>query len=129
MQQNNIVPEFKNIEEKNLMKIVALCSIFFTIVPPLVAYFGFPEKLTKASKQIVIALINFEITIVVAYVICGFIPLLGFVLVAVPMLINLIVCLKVISAIANKTSVSIPIFIPFLQLEEDEVTAQENKED
>ena len=77
MATTKIKPDFKTANEGNIMRIAGLLTIFFSFVPPLIAYFALSDSLSPESKDICAELINFNIVAVIAITICSFIPLLG----------------------------------------------------
>lgn len=117
MKTTHIIPQFKDVNEGNIMRITGLLSIFFLFIPALVVYFAFPEGLSKESKEIVAELANFNIIAFVAIVACGFVPIIGwlaslFICPAV-LIINIIIAVQIV----NNTEVKIPVILQIIKTE------------
>ena len=122
MASTNIKLNFKNEQEGNIMRIVGLLTIFFTFIPPLVAYFAMADSLSKECKEVVAELANFNILGAIILFICSILtpfPIIGWFIVGPLTLILLlyIVIMNIIFAIqiVNGTEIKIPIILQLIK--------------
>ena len=116
MATTNIKPVFNSENEGNMMRIVGLCTIFFTFIPPLVAYFALSETSSPENKEIYAELANFNIIGAIAITICTIIPFIGWL--ALPLvglfffIMNIIIAIQII----NGSEVKIPIILQLIKI-------------
>ena len=118
MQTIKIKPEFKSTEERNLIALAIGLTFFFvgylSFLPPLVVYFGMPDKLSDSGKNILRQFINFMINIAII------LWALTFIVVGLP-IVPLVVALSVIFtiinllAVLNNSETNIPILFEALK--------------
>ena len=116
MASTNIKLNFKNEQEGNIMRLVGLLTIFFSFVPPLIAYFALADSLSTESKEVVAELTNFNIVGFVAMTICSIIPLLGWLVFPLVYLFFLIMNIIFAVQIVNGTEVKIPIIFQIIKI-------------
>lgn len=116
MASTNIKPVFKTENEGNIMRIVGLLTIFFSFVPPLIAYFALADSLSPESKEISAELSNFNIIGAILLTICGIVPLIGWL--ALPLVWIYFIIMDIIIAIqiVNGTEVKIPIILQLIKV-------------
>lgn len=113
-----ILPEFKDINENNAIRLIAILTVLFFIIPPVLVFFFMGETLSPAAKSVTKAFLNFEILIFILLFICG-IPVLGW-LVA-PLLApfacvaHLIVTIGATLCIINNQPIKIWVPVKFIQ--------------
>lgn len=72
--------DFVSVDEKNLIQAMALLMILFAFLAPAVVYFGYKEKLSQNARNLTLALLNFEIfmlLVALAVVVLSGIPIIG----------------------------------------------------
>lgn len=106
-------------DDRNIIVIGILLSIFFYCLPVLVIYFAFgKDKLSPFAYKNVLNLFNFEIYVTLIYlvlfVICPFIPIafIGFLVLWV---FNLIICIQAFQAYNDGKEYTYPLNTTFIK--------------
>jgi uncharacterized Tic20 family protein len=95
---------------------VHLLGLFLSFVGPLVVYLMYKDKANDFVKTNIISSLNFQITVLIAYFICLFIPILGwFILFPVVTLANIIFCILATIESSNDRKYKYPITIDFIK--------------
>lgn len=95
---------------------VHLLGLFFSFVGPLIVYLMYKDKANDFVRTNIINSLNFQITILVASVICIFIPILGwFILLPIVTLANLIFCILATIESSNDRKYKYPVTIEFVK--------------
>ena len=93
-----------------------LLGLFFSFVGPLIVYLMYKDKANDFVRTNIINSLNFQITILVASVICIFIPILGwFILLPIVTLANLIFCILATIESSNDRKYKYPVTIEFFK--------------
>ena len=95
---------------------VHLIGLFFSFVGPLVVYLMYKDRANDFVKTNIISSLNFQITVLIASVICLFIPILGwFILLPIVTLANLIFCILATIESSNDRKYKYPVTIEFVK--------------
>lgn len=121
-EQNNIKTEvlfkFKDEHERMLTLVVILLSIVAGFLPALVVWFLQKDKLSASAQQVILDLLNFELTVLICAVVAGF-PLfggfIGSLLLPVIWVWNLIICIFMLSATSKKQHYKIPFMLELIK--------------
>ena len=116
MASTNIKLNFKNEQEGNTMRLVGILTIFFTFIPPLVAYYAMADSLSKDSKEVVAELANFNILAIIAVTACTIIPIIGWIAFTPVALFFFIMDVIFAVQIVNGTEVKIPIILQLIKV-------------
>lgn len=109
-----IIPEFQSAEEKNTLVLIAVATILTGIIAPAVVFWS-NKNLPATSLRVVKALLNFEILILIAIVVAGIVPVIGWLIGAFVPLVHIIVTLMVTIAVSNNTEIKVPALVKFIQ--------------
>ena len=115
MTTTHIKPVFNTANEGNIMRIVGLLTIFFSFIPPIIAYFALAENCSPESKAISAELTNFNIVGAIALIICSVIPILGWFIFPIVWLYFIIMNIIFAIQIINGTEVKIPIILQIIK--------------
>ena len=107
-----IAPEFKDDEELSKMILVAVLTIVFWLFAPLIAYLAFKETLSPAAKDVVKALLNFEIFVAIFVFVSTIVPLLGWFL-TLPIFTAIHYIVTIIVTINVCTKSEINVWVPY----------------
>ena len=107
-----IAPEFKDNDEFSKMILVAVLTIVFWLFAPLIAYLAFKETLSPAAKDVVKALLNFEIFVAIFVFVSTIVPFLGwFLTLPIFTAIHYIVTIIVTINVCAKSEINV--WVPF----------------
>lgn len=113
-----ISPEFKTVEERNLIALAIGLTLIFggylSFIPPLVVYFGLPDKLSDSGKFILRQFINFMVDVAIIILLLT-ISIVGIPLVAIVAVVALIFVIINLLAVLNNSEVSIPVLFEVLK--------------
>jgi len=113
-----ILPDYKDVDEKNTVMLVALLTILTTIIAPLITFFAMKDYLSPAANAIIKALLNFEILMVILSIVC-MIPIIGwliaFLLVPCIIIVHYAVTIVATLCIINNQPVKIWAPVKFIQ--------------
>lgn len=115
MATTNIKLNYQKENEGNLMRIVAILTIFFSCIPALIAYFALPDSFSPESKDVLAELANFNILGFALITICTVIPVIGWLALPLISLYFLIVNIMVAVQIINDAEVRIPIILQLIK--------------
>ena len=116
MATTNIKPVFKSENDGNMMRIIGLCTIFFSFIPPIIAYFALADTSSTENKEIYAELANFNIIGFIAIMLCGMIPLIGWLALLPVSLYFLIMDIIIAIQIINGSEVKIPIILQLIKV-------------
>ena len=112
-----IVPVFRDDTDKIFAVGTILTSMFFSFIPSLLVVLFGKKYMSESTCEIVKTVFNFELFLFLTSLIC-IIPILGWIisiiLVPVILIINIIVMIINLCAIAENKEIKIPVFYPFL---------------
>ena len=112
----SITPDFKDDNEANTMMLIALLTVPFLVLVPIIAYFALKEKLSPAADNFIKALLNFELLIAIIIIVAGMLPILGkFLIIPAFVVFHIIMMIIVILNLLNKTAISIWAPVKFLR--------------
>ena len=118
MQSIKISPQFQSNDERNMIALaIGLTFIFagyLSFVPPLVVYFGMPDKLSASGKNILRQFINFMFNIAILMFVLS-ISVIGLPLVPVVYAIGIIFTIINLLAVLNNSETNIPILFEALK--------------
>ena len=134
MSMVKIVPEFKTSEERNLIALAVGLTPFLvgylSFIPPLILYFGFPDKLSDSGKHILRQFINFMANVAIIMFILSA-TIIGLRLVALVGLVAVIFVILILINVLNNSEVSIPVLFEVLKdssvIKQDESEKTEEK--
>ena len=113
-----VLPQFQTPEERNLVALAIgltlVCGGYLSFVPPLVVYFGLPDKLSVSGKYILRQFINFMISVAVIMLILT-VSIIGMPLVFLVGLGALIYVIINLLAVLNNSEVNIPVWFEALK--------------
>lgn len=115
MATTHIQPNFELPNEGNIMRIVGLLTIFFSFIPPLIAYFGLTNNLSPEGKAISAELTNFNVVGVIALIVCSVVPIIGWLLFPLVWIYFLVMDIIIAVQIVNGPEVKIPIILQILK--------------
>lgn len=99
---------------RNILVLTTVLSIFFWFIPPLIVWFAMKEKFDSAQKAYLNYLLNFELTILFGGIIClviDKIPFLGFIAWicgSILWLINVIYVIKAVITLSKDETPQFP---------------------
>lgn len=107
-EQNNAQAElllkFKDEHEKTLVMVVVILSIVVGFLPSLIIWFLQKDQLSSSAQQLILNLLNFELTLLLCSLIT-FVPFLGWIISALLLpaiwIFNLLICLLLLSSISK----------------------------
>ena len=131
MQIVKIKPGFQSSEERNLIAIAIGLTLVFggylSFVPPLILYFGFPDKLSASGKLILRQFINFMINIAIIMVVLT-VSIIGLPLAPVVFVVAVIYTIINVLSVLNNSETNIPIIFEALK-ESSEINSSKAEED
>ena len=112
-----IVPEYKDDTDKIITIMMAVCVLFASFISPLVVILALKEKITAQSYEITKAFLNFElflalISLIAIVPVVGWI--IGFILIPILYIWNILVVVFAVCALVKKTEVSVPVPYAFI---------------
>ena len=116
MATTNIKPVFKTENEGNIMRVVGLLTIFFSFIPPIIAYLALADSLSPESKEISAELTNFNIVGLVAMTLCCFVPVLGWLVLPLVWIYFVVMNIIIAVQLVNGTEVKIPIILQLIKV-------------
>lgn len=119
------VPEFKDDNDRMIMIIMIIASIFFMFVPPMVVSLALKDQISESSYNISKAFLNFEILLLIVsliFVIICMVPIIGWIVGfvlgsivwTVIWIFNVVIVLMAVFAIAQNKEVQIPVWFKFV---------------
>ena len=112
-----IIPAFRDDNDKIVVVAMFILSIFFFLFPALIVILCCKNQISESSYQIAKALLNFELLMFIVSLFC-MIPIIGWIfgLIICPllMIINVIVVIINMCAIAKQAPVKIPVMYEFI---------------
>lgn len=112
-----ILPQFKDDTDKIIVVATVIGSIFFVFFPALIAILFGKNYISESSYQIVKSILNFELFLFLVSLIF-MIPIIGWLLAIIlaPLMvvINTIIMILDLCAIAKNTEVKIPVWYEFI---------------
>lgn len=115
-----IMPLFKDENDKTIMIISLILTIFFCFIPFLLVFLLLKDKLSENSVAISKAYLNFELLLFIISIGINLIPILGqiigilFIFPAV-LILNLIFPIWSALSISNNQPVKVPVLIKFIK--------------
>lgn len=116
MASTNIKPVYSSEEEGNILRLVAILSIFFSFLPAILTFFIFNEKFTVENKKILAELTNFNILGIIILLVCLSVVLIGWLLAPVVVLFFISMNICFTAQIFKEVEVKIPIILPILKV-------------
>lgn len=113
----NIVPEFKDDRDKLITLAMIITSAFFIFIPSLIIIFIPKNYISETSYAIAKAFFNFElfmflISLFFMVPIIGWI--IGFIIAPIMMILNVIIVIINVLALANNKEIKVPVFYEFI---------------
>ncbi|MBR6098426.1 DUF4870 domain-containing protein [bacterium] len=119
------VPEFKDDNDRMIMIIMIIASIFFMFVTPMVVSLALKDQISESSYNISKAFLNFEILLLIVsliFVIICMVPIIGWIVGfvlgsivwTVIWIFNVVIVLMAVFAIAQNKEVQIPVWFKFV---------------
>lgn len=131
MSMVKITPKFKNAEERNLIALAIGLSIllggYVSFAPPLILYFGFPDKLSDSGKDILRQFLNFMINVAVIMLVLT-VTVIGLPIAGLVFVVSLIFMIIDLLAVLNNSEVRIPVFFEALKASSDMSKKDEENE-
>ena len=113
----SISPVFKDDRDKIYIVAMLILSLFFVFIPPLIVVLVLKEFISENSYQIAKAFLNFEILLTLISL-SFMIPIIGWIagIILCPLLylLNIIIVIIDLCAIAKKSEVKIPVPYEFI---------------
>ena len=113
-----ISPEFKTSEERNLLALAIGLTLLFagylSFIPPLVVYFGFPDKLSDSGKHILRQFINFMVDIAIIMLVLS-VSIIGIPLAGLAGVVAAIFVIIILLNVLNNSEVTIPVLFEVLK--------------
>jgi len=120
MNFTNIKVETQNSDEKTMLVLALVLPIMVGFLAPLIIYFAMTDKLSETTKEAILAMLNFQIIVVIAYIALSIVPIIGWMCVPLVSLANLIICIIAMVAAVNNTAVKIPMIYEFIKPQKNE---------
>lgn len=114
-----ITPSFKNEEDKNIVLLSIILSVFVAFVAPLIVMLCFNDKLSDNSKEINKAFLNLSLVVFLAGFILSVVPIIGwiilFILSPIVLIAYLIIVVLACINILNNQPVKVPVLFKLIK--------------
>ena len=113
-----ISPNFQTSQERNLVAVAIgltlICGGYLSFLPPLILYFGFPDKLSDSGKHILRQFINFMADVAIIMLVLT-VTILGVPFAIVVGTLAAIFVIIILLNVLNNSEVSIPVLFEVLK--------------
>ncbi|MBE7710647.1 MAG: hypothetical protein E7Z92_00760 [Cyanobacteria bacterium SIG31] len=112
-----ILPVFKDERDRAIAVTIIILSMFLFFIPSLLGVLFLKEQLSESAYAVVKAFFNFELMLFLVSLLFV-IPIIGwilaFILTPLMMILNVIIAILALCAIAKNTEVKVPVWYEFI---------------
>lgn len=112
-----IMPSFKDDQDKIIVVAMIIASMFLVFVPALIVVLFLKDKLSENSYAIAKMFLNFELLLFLVSLIFA-VPLIGWILGVIlgplMMILNVIICIVNLCAVAKSAEIKVPVPYEFI---------------
>ncbi|MBR1776628.1 DUF4870 domain-containing protein [bacterium] len=112
-----LVPAFKDDNDRMILVLMMVCSLFLLILSPIIVIFGLKDKVSDGTMEISKAFFNFELMMLLISLLF-MVPIIGWLLAVIlaPLMVilNVIVVVINLCAVAKGGELKVPVWYEFI---------------